>query len=234
MFDRSEYDRLASIVFRPNYPGWKPNVAEIPNGDGKVDVKKYAHIAPKYLPGFGSSRDRVLLMRALFIAHERAEIVADLLNVPQAFRPDIRYGALRILAYPENTGISHMHTDFDLFTIPLFSEQKEDSFRRAVDHSAFTSEQIDDFADADELAPGLHLGELGDCIGLGPATPHEVRPSPEGRLSMVYFAIPDHDAKVTTYSRFHGGAPDKPVEVTVKAWLNERMARSRTAFKAYE
>lgn len=239
-FDRSEYDMLASIVFRPEYPGWKPDVKEIPNGDGKVDEKMYAHIAPKYLPGFGTGRERTLLMRALFRAHEVAEKVADELHVPQAFRPDIRYGALRVLAYPPATGISHRHTDFDLFTVPIYRDQ-EDKFVRYASHDFRDSgynQRRDNFDSADEVAPGLHLGELGEAIGLGGATPHEVLPSDEGQLSIVYFAIPDHDAILTFGSpkagALHRDGTQKTGDWTVKEWLNERMARSRTAFKAYQ
>lgn len=229
--DRKDYDTLATIVFQPSYPGWKPDVKEIPNGDGKVDVKKYAHIAPKYLPGFGTGRQRSLLMRALFRAHEVAEAVADVLNVPQAFRPDIRYGAVRVLAYPAETGISHPHTDFDLFTIPLFRDQPECFVR-------YEHQDLDPIAE--DIAPGLHIGELGEAIGLGPATRHEVLPHPEGQLSAVYFAIPDWDAPLP-----EGPARDRVyqwlleggtgmIPPTVKDFLNERMARSRTEFKAYQ
>jgi hypothetical protein len=38
--------------------------------------------------------------------------------------------------------------------------------------------------------------------------------------SIVYFSIPNHDAIL-------------PDGTTVRDWLNERMARSRTAFKNY-
>lgn len=223
--DRKDYDTLASIVFRPEYPGYKPNVQELPNGDGKVDVKRYAHIAPKYLPGFGSGRDRVLLLRALIRAHEVAEAVYDALGGPQAFRPDIRYGALRVLSYPANTGMSHRHTDFDLFTIPLFRDQPE-SFVRYFAEGADSFEQSEAFKIADEMAPGVHLGELGQAIGLGPATPHEVLAHAEGQLSAVYFAIPNWDAKMPGFNSNE--------QMTVKSWLNERMARSRTAFTNYK
>jgi hypothetical protein len=227
MFDRSEYDLLANIVFRPGYPGFKPDVKELPNGDGKIDEKKYAHISLKNLANFGTSRERTLLLRTLFVAHEAAEQVADALEVPQAFRPDIRYGAVRVLAYPAKTGLSHRHTDFDLFTIPLFRDVQE-TFRTypqaALDWS--DQDQRERFYAAEDLAPGLHLGELGEAIGLGPATPHEVLPHDEGQLSMVYFAIPDWDTMMPKQVNH--------MPLSVKNWLNERMARSRTAFRSYE
>jgi len=221
IFDRSEYDLLASIVFRPDYPGWKPDVKELPNGDGKVDEKKYAHIAPKYLPGLGSGRERTLLLRALFIAHERAERVFDELVQDgigfERFRPDIRYGALRVLEYAPKIGLSHPHRDFDLFTLQGY--RSDPSPFKAYDRQHVPATAL-------EIDPGLHLGELGEEIGLGKATLHEVVPSDETQFSIVYFAIPDWDARFVEGER--GGSP------TVKDWLNERMARSRTAFKAYQ
>jgi hypothetical protein len=79
------------------------------------------------------------------------------------------------------------------------------------------------------LNRGLHLGELGEAIGLGRATRHSVLPSAYPQHSIVYFAIPDHEARVPgTYS-----AENPDVEMTVREWLNERMARSRTAFAPY-
>jgi hypothetical protein len=47
----------------------------------------------------------------------------------------------------------------------------------------------------------------------------------------VYFAIPDHDAILPP----HDGGPlgFKVSNCSVRSWLNERMARSRTAFTPY-
>lgn len=229
MFDQTEYLQLASIVFRPEYPGYKPDVKELPNGDGKIDNKQYAHISLKNLAGFGASRARLLLTRALFVAHERAELVADALQVPTAFRPDIRYGALRVLMYPPN-GMSHRHTDFSLFTVPCFRDNDEAFVRYPPDDS--TPEQLEAFQDAESFSPGLHLGELGEVIGLGHATPHEVLPTEDAQLSMVYFAIPDWDAVIPNHCK-NAACKCQDWPYSVKDWLNERMARSRTAFKAY-
>ncbi len=46
------------------------------------------------------------------------------------------------------------------------------------------------------------------------------------QYSIVYFAIPDHDAMLP--------ATDERPAISVRDWLNERMARSRTEFKKYE
>lgn len=226
MFDRSEYDLLSSIVFRRDFPGFRPDVKELPNGDGKVDEKQYAHISLKYLAGFGTSRERLLLTRALFVAHETAERVADALAVPQAYRPDIRYGALRVLKYPAQTGFSHKHTDLDLFTLACYRDQPDMFVVDPTRELALLPEDLERIMAAIDINPGLHLGELCELIGTGPATPHSVLASEETQHSIVYFAIPDWDAKLPLS---HGRE-----RATVKDWLNERMARSRTAFKSYE
>lgn len=221
MFSPLHYEVLHSLVFRPDYPHKPP--PELPNGDGKVDDKEYRHIALKYLPGFGGSEERNTLLEALFMAHAQAERVADAFNVPKNMRPDMRYGALRVLSYKPGQ-FSHPHRDFNLFTLQLYRDKPTNFI---ADLSAIPAE-------VRELNAQCIIGELGECIGLGPATLHEVPPLKKApQKSIVYFAIPDWDAQVTTHAAAHGGAPDAPVEVSVKAWLNERMARSRTEFKPY-
>ncbi len=207
-FNASEYAELHGLVFREDYPHKPP--AEIPNGDGKVDSKRYRHVALKYLPGFGTARERNALIAYLTYAHECAELVADALAVPAAFRPDLRYGALRVLEYAP-CDFSHEHTDFNLYTLALYRDRPE-CFHRGAEWTDIPTAAL-------ALNRGLHLGQLGEAVGLGSATRHSVSASAETQHSIVYFAIPDHDAPI-------GAA-------TVRLWLNERMARSRTAFTPY-
>src|SRR5688572_8116886 len=97
IFNPSEFDALRSLVFVEGYAGYKPNVIEIPNGDGKRDEqKRYAHIASKYLRGDSDSR----LWQALYRCHERALQVADFLGLPKEWRPNLHASALRVLEYP--------------------------------------------------------------------------------------------------------------------------------------
>lgn len=216
-FDADDYSRLHALVFRGDYPGYKPTVTEIPNGDGKADAdKRYAHVALKYLPGWGTAVERDLLQSCLLYAHLCAESVAEALGVPAAFRPDIRYGALRVLEYPPGA-VSHEHTDFDLFTLHLYRDRPECFHRCYPDVDHIPDEALG-------LNPGLHLGELGEAIGLGAATRHSVSASSYPQHSIVYFAIPDHEAVL-----YQATAPS----LNVREWLNERMARSRTAFAPY-
>ncbi len=211
MFSRADYDDLHELVFRPDYPGYKPTVVEIPNGDGRADSeKRYAHVAPKY---WATARQANDMMPYLVEAFNLATAAADIAKVPKEFMPDFRYGALRILDYPPGA-VSNKHEDFDLFTLMIFRDKPDRFVADAVEESqALKRIQL--------LNKQAHLGQLGEAIGLGQATPHEVLASETRQRSIVYFAIPDHDAKL-------------PNGMSVKDWLNERMARSRTEFKKYE
>lgn len=211
IFSEAEYEKLHGLVFRSDYPGYKPTVVEIPNGDGKPDAeKRYAHIAPKYLV---TPEQQAALMPFLERAHKVALRGALALDLPWKYFPDIRYGALRILDYPSGA-ISNRHEDFDLFTLMCYRDRPE-YFKSDEFHAGPAIEVLRD------LNSQAHLGQLGEAIGLGRATPHWVAPSMWQQRSIVYFSIPDHDSVL-------------PSGVTVRDWLNERMVRSRTEFKAYK
>jgi hypothetical protein len=209
MFPEEDYWDMHSIVFRDDYPGYKPDVIEIPHGDGKADAKKrYAHIATKYFTGLWHEK---YLAPYLEKAHLLACKAALLANVPAAFMPELAYGALRILDYPPGAE-SNRHEDFDLFTLLLYRDQPDKFCSEEVSSPALDAIRT--------MNAQAHLGQLGTAIGLGPATTHWVIPSDEAQHSIVYFSIPNHDAIL-------------PDGTTVRDWLNERMARSRTAFKNY-
>lgn len=197
-FSVSEYNFLSHKVFHVKYPGYKPTVHEAPNGDGKVDAaKRYAHVALKYQHPHEDIQE---LLDGLFLrAHRMALKVAQELKVPERFLPRADFGALRVLDYPPGVG-GHEHTDFDLFTLNLWRD-------------------LPDQVIADPHPPGVHIGELGELLGLGPATKHSVLPAPGRQRSMVYFAIPDHFAVLPW---------DADTEaLTVGDWIQERIARSR-------
>lgn len=213
-FCSKNYARLAEIVFRPDYTGYANarGIVEAPNGDGKLDVEKhYSHVSLKNLAAYdgATAYERVVLLGALAFAHDVAEACAEVLKVPAALRPDIRYGALRVLRYPPGA-TSALHTDFDLFTCHMY-QSAVGGF--TVDRSASTQA----LGPALTINPRFHLGEIGELAGLGPATPHEVVPREAERHAIVYFAIPDHAVHIP----FEGGT------VSVGAWLAERYARSR-------
>lgn len=213
MFTTSDYVALHDLVFRPGYAGYKPQVVEIPNGDGKADEnKRYAHVAVKYMCTEESRRE---LMPYLEFAHSQAVAISRVLGAPSEYQPRIEYGALRVLEYPPGVA-SNTHEDFDLFTLMCYRDQPD----------RFVSVEGDEhypwvLSALRRRNPQGHLGQLGTEIGWGPATPHSVLPSERTQRSIVYFAIPDHDLVL-------------PSGVVVRDWLNERMARSRTAFRAYE
>ncbi len=229
IFSADDYQTLHRIVFAEGYPGYKPTVKEIPNGDGKVDVeKRFAHVAPKYFTNTVRHEDKAVLQEFLQIAHDIAEEAAFAAGIPFEFFPDIRYGALRVLEYPAGEG-GHKHEDFDLFTLMCHRDQPDRFYSH--DAPAQPRERFDlRMPTAIEIIRQhnrqAHLGQLGEAIGLGKATPHEVLPSETAQHSIVYFAIPDHDSLL----------PPNEVgtRLTVRDWLNERMARSRTEFKKYE
>jgi len=120
------YRILNAIVFTTDYPGYRPNVRELPNGDGKVDDgKRYAHVATKYITDEYRKRHpgaTLHLEKTLDDAHWLAMRVATALHVPKHLMPSREHSALRVLEYPAGAG-SHEHTDFDLFTLSLYRDQ---------------------------------------------------------------------------------------------------------------
>lgn len=219
-FGAEAYACLAEIVFRPDYPGYANarGVVEAPNGDGKLDVEKhYSHVSLKNVAAYsGSFGDREALHMALFFAHSVAEACAEALAVPAALRPDIRYGALRVLRYPVGA-TSALHTDLDLLTCHMY-ENFVGGFR------CYQPEPLmPNLRAARTINPGIHIGEIGERAGISPATPHEVRPVTSERHAIVYFAIPNHDARMPGFAATE--------HMTVGAWLAERYARSRGSAK---
>lgn len=232
IFNAQDYARLHSLVYREGYPGYKPEVRELPNGDGKVDAeKRYAHVAQKdltekslLLPLSGYQE----LYSYLCTAHAEATRVAEALNVPAAFMPDIRYGALRVLEYPIGAG-SHTHTDFNLFTLLCYRNDPQ------AGNDCDGSSPLQCFGEhptqqrtLHRISPGMHMGEMGALIGLGDATQHYVESRDYVQHSIVYFAIPDHAAPMPNYKTDRNGNA-----WNVGTWLQERMARSRVTGKGY-
>lgn len=220
LFTQDEYNQLHALVFVDGYSGYKPTVQEIPNGDGKVDAdKKYAHVAPKYLLTDQQKTDLTPFLQKAF---NKAVAMAQLAHIPPEFMPNIQYGALRILDYPPGA-VSNKHEDFDLFTTMCYRDMPDKFVADPVvkNSLALTRMRL--------LDPQVHIGQLGEIVGLGGATPHQVLASTaeEGNQhSIVYFSIPDWNTMLPAYA---GKPPIKVVD-----WLNERMAQSRTAFDKYK
>jgi hypothetical protein len=229
IFSRDIYDRIASLAFFDGYPGFRPHVTELPNGDGKADGgKKYSHVAMKYLTR--GSQDDLVLKGFLAAAHFEACRVAEALQVPAEYYPRVADGTLRILEYPAGVG-SEEHTDFDLFTILCYRETLTDLQLTLRDWAP--KKGPDTIEAARMIDPHMHIGELGELVGLGPATPHMVVARPYVQRSIVYFAMPDHDVKLPVYAisraqLYQDPRPQECLPVTVGEWLSERMARSRT------
>lgn len=237
LFTASDYAKLHSIVFQPDYPGYKPDVVESPNGDGKKDdLKRYAHVAHKYLQKYLNPSPSLvgpcmreqrkwqvdLLSSYLDKAYELSLEVAISIGIPRPFWPVRKYGALRVLEYDGNA-VTNAHTDFDLFTLMCYRND-ESCFRYLTEPVSDkrkqwvkTSEHKRTHRKAKELNTQIHFGEILeeiDSVNFW-ADDHEVVASNgPWQYSIVYFAIPDHDAVL-------------PSGLTVGKWIDERIKRSR-------
>jgi hypothetical protein len=153
---------------------------------------------------FKTDEQREALTPYLEKAFNLARAAGDIAKLPPEYMPDIRYGALRILDYPPGA-VSNKHEDFDLFTLMIYRDQPD----------RFVSDEVPD----SKAIERIRL--LNKQAHLGQATPHEVLASNSRQHSIVYFAIPDWESVL-------------PDGTKVIDWLNERMARSRTAFDKYK
>lgn len=195
LFSAADHKSL-SRLFAAGYPGYRPEVLEAPNGDGKVDAtKRYLHVALKYDP---PSWAKPYLARA----HFEACRIAEALQVPDAYYPKVENGTLRVLEYPVGAG-SAEHTDFDLFSVHCYRSTAGDFVRTST---------VDPRAEA--IDPGVHIGEIGEDVGIGTATRHYVPGRDYSQQSVVYFAMPAMNARL-------------PGGLLVSEWLAERYARSR-------
>lgn len=215
MFTASDYKTISDIVFANDhpYPGYRKDIIESPNGDGKWDEdKRYAHVAVKYLEKYENPFRCGRLWDYLHAAHKKALEIAIELGVPREFWPDLQDSTLRILEYAPGA-ITHTHVDFDLFTLMCYRNIPED-FR--YDQSEADSSHPGIWR-ANKLNKQIHFGEILELvIEEYKATPHKVVADPLNRsqYSIVYFSIPHHDAVL-------------PNGTTVGAWIEERIGRSR-------
>lgn len=205
LFTTDDYTRLHALVFRGDFPGYRPEVVEAPNGDATArdTGKRYAHIATKYLDQYKDGWNRSVLLEALWRAHNRATNVAEALGVPEAFMPSFEAGALRVLEYPPGMG-SAAHTDVGLLTLNLYRDQPECLRTYDPELKSWMVSGV----------PEYHLGRLARETGVGPAAPHDVIGSATAQHSLVYFAVPDHEAILPSGQR-------------LGTWLDAEMAKMR-------
>lgn len=195
LFTEQEHAHL-STLFAPGYAGYKPEILEAPNGDGNIDAtKRYLHVALKYNPPDWA-------LSYLARAHFTACRIAESIGVPDRYYPRVENGTLRVLEYPAGSG-SAEHTDFDLFTVHCYRSTPEDFVRL---------DQVDGRAEL--IDPDVHFGDIGQEIGLGPATRHLVPERPYAQKAIVYFAMPANNAVM-------------PNGQGALAWIADRYARSR-------
>jgi hypothetical protein len=206
-----EYHTLYTLVFNPanNYPGYQPGVLESPDGNATWDTKKhYAHIALKYLDNYkgeGAVHMRLVLEEWTQYATE----VAIDLGLPMKYWPHINDSTIRILAYRPGAE-SALHTDFDLFTLPMYRNIVS-TYEANFENGSVNFLSEDTFN-------RLHYGELMEEINpmAYKATPHKVTPDFTGRTqyAAVFFAMPRLDVQL-------------PCTKPVYEWLRERKGRSR-------
>ncbi len=178
MFNAERFAAIAECAFAPGYPGYKPNVIEAPNGDGRLDLtKRYTHIAPKYL----TKDSPAVLWDAFDDAYRLACEYARALHLHHAL-PARSACALRLLEYPAGAG-SAKHTDFDLFTVNLWRSDPG-----AIKQAACYRHE----------GSTVHLGELWPLLVSRHdlATEHWVVPRDYPQQAMVFFALPAHDTEL--------------------------------------
>jgi hypothetical protein len=202
LFYQDEYEQLHALFAKPGYAGYKRTVLEAPNGDGNVDAtKRYLHVALKYDPPEWA---KYYLARA----HFEACRIAEAIGVPDAFYPKVENGTLRVLDYPAGSG-SAEHTDFDLFTVHCYRSSPDDFVTIPQPRDYATDRCI-----AREIDPDVHFGDIGQEVGLGPATRHYVPERPYPQQAIVYFAMPANDAVM-------------PNGMRAIDWIADRYSRSR-------
>lgn len=217
MFTHQDYQELLINSFHRHWPGFKPDIIEAPHGDGRVDAhKRYAHVNPRYLnealnaklPSYAHVRR---LTDYWLTAFGHAQRVHRLLGLPHTLRPG-RDSTLRVLHYPPGVG-GEEHTDFDMFTLLCYRNPRAGLVMHAPPITLPQNSRAT-YSVLESECPGLHLGELYTKVTGQAATPHRVKPLPDAQHSVVFFAVPDHSAKL-------------PGGITVGDWINERKERSR-------
>ncbi len=189
---------LHGVLFSPSWPGYKPEVKEIPDGKGVADeLKRYSHVATKYLDAVPEDQPSEWLLAELVFNQcfdmAQAHNVEFQRKVPGWPDLDRDECCLRMLEYPAGVG-GEAHTDFDLFTVNIWRT-----------HS-WPVVPVDQH---------VHMGEIGELVNHGcVATRHRIMPADATQMSLVFFALPSREFIL-------------PTGLKVGAWLDERMGRSR-------
>jgi isopenicillin N synthase-like dioxygenase len=198
-FTVTDYLFWQNLIFKDDYPGYRPEGYEQPDGD--IDGGsgyEYSHIAPKYLRDWKAvgSDIRTLAYDMLASLNRRARVAAMTLGIGPEFLPVMEDGTLRLLRYPPGT-YNAEHTDFCLLTIPLYRNDWTPYF--------YTNGE-----------QGLHIGEIMEQLTGTKATNHGVRATGVWQYSAVYFAMPPLFAVL-------------PNDMLVTDWVEKRKKETRNA-----
>lgn len=258
LFDAQGYRSLCTLfkgrtpfLNSTPYAGYKPAVGELPDMRTRDAGKRWLHVALKYDPPRWAEP---LLARAHWLACK----VALALGVPPLYMPSAENGTLRVLEYPAGTGTAEHTDPNLFTIVCWRSHRDGLELGRAatastLGHALAGFPDVPSCQDcgevapepgstcwkarpvisparaaAEALAPGLHIGELGEMVGLGRATPHRVPAREYAQGSIVYFASPAMQAPLPA-PVFMPGTHERPdlVAQTCGEWQKERIARSR-------
>ena len=187
-FTVKDYAFWARLLFHPDYPGYRKAGFEQPDS-GEGSLYEYTHLSPKYIkqwreagyegkPG-GDIRELAYAMLHSLVAEAQETAIA--LGIPPDFMPVMEDSTLRLLRYPPGA-ISKRHTDFDLFTKPLWRNTWDPYVVHNVEKGYNHKNQ-------------LHIGELTQkLLPHVEATAHEVRRHHSWQYSAAYFAMPSLSA----------------------------------------
>ena len=210
----AEFRTLYTAVFNPanEFPGYRPNVMEAPDGDWVFDKQKhYAHVATKYLAEYDGYYKAVLTQ----LLHKWTDYAVERaieLGFPMKWWPSPEDSTIRIQAYPPGAD-SAPHYDFDLFTLFMYRNLAENYECMDGDHLDRYRWVKPDALNAD----AFHYGELATLINENyRPTKHQVHADAKNRTqyAAVFFAMPRLDLTL-------------PGGLKVQEWLDDRKWRSR-------
>ena len=168
--------KLREIMFAEDWPGYKPEVREIPDGQGEVDQhKRYSHISLHDLDKYDGEH-KAFLTRLYNQAYKHAvQYYEQRMGLGDQAIPAIEECCLRLSEYPPGVG-GEAHTDFDLFTMNLWRSHRDLLIPRRP----------------------VHYGELLELLTYDEvAHRHRIEPhETDTQVAVLFFVLPARDTKL--------------------------------------